>query len=150
MAGDVGRGLGGALTAEGHVLPVRVYYEDTDFSGAVYHGSFVRFLERGRTDFLRAVGVTHGPLSERGLHFVVSEREIVFRRAAAIDDLLEVVTNVASLSGARIVLNQAIRRDGDTIVSARVTAALIHRSGRPRRLPDDVLALLKARLPAPG
>ena len=101
--------LAGWLTADGHVLPVRVYYEDTDFSGAVYHGSLVRFLERGRSDFLRIRGVSHAPLSAKGLHFAVSEMTLSFHRAARIDDIVEVTTKVAKLSGARVVLAQAIQ-----------------------------------------
>lgn len=121
----------------------RVYYEDTDFSGSVYHGSYVRFLERGRSDFLRLAGVSHGALSEAGLHFAVSEMTLRFRRAATIDDLLEVETRVGELSGARVVLDQTVRRAGETLVSARVTVALVDRAGRPRRFPDGVNTALR-------
>lgn len=129
--------IGGRLTPDGHVLPVRVYYEDTDFSGAVYHGSLVRFFERGRSDFLRLRGVSHGPLSAKGLHFAVAEMTLSFHRAARIDDIVEVTTKVARLSGARVVLAQAIRRGGEQLVAAEVTVVLIE-SGRPRRFPDEL------------
>lgn len=144
MAGALGEPLGGTLTADGHHLPVRVYYEDTDFSGAVYHGSFVRFLERGRSEFLRAVGITHQPLAADGLHFVVAAMTLNFRRSAAIDDLLEIVTRPKSLSGVRAVLAQEVRRNGETILAAEVTVALIDREGRPRRFPDTILAPLRS------
>lgn len=146
MAGEVSEALppGGALTAEGHVLPVRIYYEDTDFSGSVYHGSYVRFLERGRSDFLRCVGVSHAELSVAGLHFAVSELSVAFRRAAKIDDALEVVTRVGEVTGARVVLEQTVRRREETIVEARVTVALVDRDGRPRRFPAPVREALAA------
>jgi acyl-CoA thioester hydrolase len=132
------------LTADGHVLPVRVYYEDTDFSGAVYHGSLVRFLERGRSDFLRIRGVSHAPLSAKGLHFAVSEMTLSFHRAARIDDIVEVTTKVAKLSGARVVLAQEIQRGGEQLVAAEVTVVLIEESGKPRRFPDEIRKALSA------
>ena len=74
--------MDGRLTAAGHLLPIRVYYEDTDFSGAVYHGSYVRFLERGRSELLRSLGVSHAALDTEGLAFAVAEMKIAFRREA--------------------------------------------------------------------
>lgn len=130
--------LGGRLTGEGHVLPVRVYYEDTDTSGAVYHGSYVRFLERGRSDYLRLLGVVHAQLAEEGLHFALTEMRLSFQRTARIDDVVEVVTKVSKATGARVVLEQAIRRDGEGLVTAEVTVALLDRAGRPARLPGAV------------
>jgi acyl-CoA thioester hydrolase len=139
MAGTIGRPeLGGRQTAEGHVLRVRVYYEDTDFSGLVYHGSYVRFLERGRSDFLRLCGVEHARLAADGLHFAVSTMSLSFMRAAKIDDIVEVTTRVEKLTGARVVLAQAIRRGDDQLVAAEVTVAMIDGNGRPRRFPDGV------------
>ncbi len=139
MAGEVsGASLGGRLTPEGHVLPVRVYYEDTDFSRHVYHGSYVRFLERGRSDFLRLCGIEHARLAADGLHFAVSEISLRFMRAARIDDIVEVATRVEKLTGARVVLAQVIRRGAEQLVTAEVTVALIEGGGRPRRFPDAV------------
>ena len=144
MAGvSDGADIAGRLTPDGHVLPVRVYYEDTDFSGSVYHGAYVRFLERGRSDFLRLRGISHLELDADGLAFAVSEMKLTFRRAARIDDVVEVATGVEALTGARVVLRQSVRRAGETLVDAVVTVALVDRDGRPRRFPamlHDALA----------
>jgi len=144
VAGGVTSDLGGRLTGEGHVLPVRVYYEDTDTSGSVYHGSYVRFLERGRSDYLRLLGVVHARPAEEGLHFAITEMRLSFQRTARIDDVVEVVTKVAKLTGARVVLEQAIRRDNQQLVAAEVTVALLDRTGRPARLPAPVRDALAA------
>ncbi|MGD9739201.1 MAG: tol-pal system-associated acyl-CoA thioesterase [Bauldia sp.] len=138
--------LAGRLDGSGHVLPIRVYFEDTDFSGAVYHASYLRFLERGRSDFLRLIGVHHRPLAEEGLVFAVRHLAISFERAARIDDVLEVRTGVADLGGARVVLRQAIQRDGDLVTSAEVTVALLSADGRPKRFPATLRQLLSSRL----
>jgi acyl-CoA thioester hydrolase len=124
------------------VLPVRVYYEDTDFSGVVYHASYLRFFERGRTDFLRLLGVGHAAMAAGAFGvaraFAVRTMTLDFRRAATIDDVLEVTTRRADLSGARIVLDQTIARDGETLVTATVTVAVIDGDGRPCRLPAAI------------
>ena len=138
MADGVAAELAGRLVADGHVLPVRVYYEDTDSSGSVYHGSYVRFLERGRSDFLRLRGVVHSELAAAGLHFAVSEMQVSFHRAARIDDVVEVNTKIARLTGARVLLEQAIGCDGHQLVTAEVTVALLDKAGRPRRFPGLV------------
>lgn len=142
--------LAGRIEAGSHVLPVRVYYEDTDFSGVVYHASYLRFMERGRSDFLRLSGVHHaaldaGDAGER-LAFAVRHMEIDFLKPARIDDVLEVVTACVEARGARIVLEQSVRRSATVLVGARVTAAMINAAGRPRRLPADI----SARLGVPG
>ena len=139
-----GHDIGGRLTEEGHSLPVRVYYEDTDFSGSVYHGAYVRFLERGRSDFLRRIGISHGDLAKDGLHFAVSEMNLSFFRAARIDDVVEVATGIAEVRGARVILDQAVLRGGERLVEARVIVALIDRQGRPKRFPDKVREPLSA------
>ena len=134
--------LAGRLVNGEHVLPVRIYFEDTDFSGVVYHGSYVRFLERGRTDFLRLLGVGHDAL-DKGEHgeplaFAVARMVIDFRRPARIDDLVEVVTKPGELTGARVVLLQSIRRGAETLVTAEVTVAMINAAGQPRRWPETI------------
>jgi acyl-CoA thioester hydrolase len=129
------------------VLPVRVYYEDTDFSGVVYHASYLRFLERGRTDWLRLLGVGHAAMAAGAFGaaraFAVRSMTLDFRKASTIDDVLEVTTRRAELSGARIVLDQTIARDGETVVAATVTVAVIDGDGRPCRLPAAIRERLR-------
>jgi acyl-CoA thioester hydrolase len=132
--------LSGRLTGNGHELQARVYYADTDFSGAVYHARYLEFLERGRSDFLRLVGVHHTDLEagETGgevLYWVVRRMEIDFRAAARIDDALTIHTRVAEMGGARIRMQQEITRGGDLLIEARVEAALINPDVKPRRFP---------------
>ena len=139
--------LSGRLVDGGHVLPVRIYYEDTDFSGVVYHGSYVRFMERGRTDFLRLLGVGHEALAngEHGggegepLAFAVRRITAEFLKPARIDDLVEVETRLDRIDGARIVLVQTIRRGSVTLVTAEVVVVMINAAGQPRRLPAAVI-----------
>jgi acyl-CoA thioester hydrolase len=100
-----------------HVLPVRVYFEDTDAGGLVYHASYVRFAERGRTDFLRLLGtdarqLITGSASREPAAFVVRRMNIDFFRPGRMDDLLEVETRVKELGGASVTLIQTITRDG--------------------------------------
>lgn len=122
-----------------HQIEIRVYYEDTDFSGNVYHAAYLHFFERGRTEFLRAEGVHHSELAKEGIAFAVRSMEIDFARAAHIDDLLAVATSVRATSGARLTLDQEISRDGEVVAHARVVVVAI-RGGRPTRLPPRVLA----------
>jgi acyl-CoA thioester hydrolase len=123
----------GRIEGREHLLPVRVYFEDTDFTGVVFHASFVRFLERGRSDFLRLAGVHHAELREQGLGFAVVRLETDFRRPGHIDDALIVRTRFEALRGPRMVIGQQVARDGELLVEARVEAALIGLDGRPRR-----------------
>lgn len=125
-----------------HRIPVRIYYEDTDFSGNVYHAAYLKFFERGRTELLRDLGVHHAELAEQGIAFAVRSMDIEFLAAARIDDLLTVVTTVVEAGGVRLVLDQTILRDDRTITSARVTVVAIKMSGGPARLPADLRARL--------
>jgi acyl-CoA thioester hydrolase len=136
--------LSGRLVDGAHILPVRIYYEDTDFSGVVYHGSYVRFMERGRTDFLRLLGVGHEALAKgehagEPLAFAVRKMAIEFLKPARIDDLVEVETRLDRIDGARIVLVQTIRRGSVTLVTAEVVVVMINAAGQPRRLPAAVI-----------
>src|SRR5215204_3894025 len=92
--------LSGTIRNGRHVLPVRVYYEDTDFSGVVYHASYLRFMERGRTDYLRLLGVDHRALFDEGFAFVVRTMQIEFLRPARMDDVLEIRTAPQEVKGA--------------------------------------------------
>ncbi len=127
----------------GHTFPVRVYYEDTDFSGNVYHAAYLHFFERARTEFLRERGVHHSELVKDGIAFAVRTMNIDFRAAAHIDDLLEVATEVASLTAARLNLVQTIQRDGVEITRAEVQVVAIRTSGGVARMPRELLAVLK-------
>ena len=127
------------------MLPVRVYFEDTDAGGVVYHASYVRYCERGRTDFLRlsgidARGLIDGSQSSEPAAFVVRRMTLDFRRPARMDDLLQVETSVRELGGASVTLDQRITRDGVTIFEAVVTVVLVAMSGKPLRLGELVRA----------
>jgi len=128
-----------------HLLPVRVYYEDTDFTGLVYHGNYVRYFERGRSDFLRMAGVSHSDLlvGDSPSAFVVTRMEIDFRLPARIDDALLVNTTYDSARGARLFITQKITRDGALIAQAVVEAACISLDGRPRKPPPGLVDRLK-------
>lgn len=135
--------LSGELTGggNGHRLVQRVYYEDTDFSGLVYHARYLHFMERARTDYLRCLGVEQGALlsvDDEGLVFVVHRMEIDFKAAARMDDILTIETVTEKAGGAKMVLNQEIRRGETLLVAARVTIAVINGKGRPRRLPEKL------------
>lgn len=138
--------LDGRLDGRIHRLPIRIYYADTDFSGVVYHGTYVQFFERGRSDFLRLIGVHHRAMSE-GAHgspvaFAIRRMTLDFRAPARIDDVLEVATRLTGMSGARMTLLQTILLDEAVLVSAEVEAVLISPEGRPRRIPREVAALV--------
>ena len=130
----------GALEGREHVLPVRVYYEDTDFTGVVYHASYLRFFERGRTEFLRAIGVEHAALLALPdpCAFAVTKLTIQFRRAARVDDALEVRTTYSQRRGVRIVAGQRIVRGDELICEAEVEVVCIDLAGRPRRPPQEL------------
>ncbi|MGH6834229.1 MAG: tol-pal system-associated acyl-CoA thioesterase [Methylocella sp.] len=143
-----------ASPASPHRLAIRVYYEDTDFSGVVYHASYLRFLERGRTEFLRALGIEHrgifGNGGAGGFHFVVRAMTIEFRKPALMDDELCVETHPSATGGASIEMIQKIRRGGEVLLTARVRIAVVA-GGKARRIPVGILAKLKASTaPGPG
>jgi acyl-CoA thioester hydrolase len=134
-------GLTGELTPFGHRIKARVYFADTDFSGVVYHARYLEFLERGRSDYLRLSGIHHTELAE-GRHgerivWVVRRMEIDFRSPARIDDILTVETHTQAISGARIFMVQQIRRGDEVLIEAKVEAAIIGETGRPRRFPKE-------------
>ena len=124
-----------------HHFPVRIYYEDTDFSGNVYHAAYLKFFERGRTEFLRDEGIHHSELAAEGIAFAVRSMDIQFDGAAHIDDLLMVVTEMGAVSGARLTLDQTILRDGVVLTRAQVVVVAIKTSGGPARMPSAVRAL---------
>jgi acyl-CoA thioester hydrolase len=137
--------LSGFLQDGAHILPVRIYYEDTDFSARVYHASYLRFLERGRTEILRAVEVAQSDLHAEmgGLAFVVRKMNIDFLGAAVMDDVLTIVTRPKEMRGASMTLAQEVRRGDDVLVRADVMVAAV-RDGRAVRIPDSLRAALSA------
>lgn len=137
--------LSGQLQDGGHVLTQRVYYEDTDFSGFVYHARYLHFFERGRTDYIRLLGVSQGVLHansdpEDAVAFVVRRMEIDFKSPARMDDVLTIVTKPGDIRGARMHLDQTILRGNDVLANAAVTVAVVNGFGRARRLPDTLRA----------
>jgi acyl-CoA thioester hydrolase len=144
-----GRIVADASGRRRHVLPIRVYFEDTDFSGVVYHASYVRWCERGRSDFLRLIGNDHRALIEGAgggepAAFVVRRMVLEFLKPARIDEVLEVVTRVKGTTAATLVLDQRIARDGVELFTAEVTVVLVSVSGKPLRLSAALRDALQA------
>ena len=141
----------GRFEGREHILPVRVYYEDTDFTGLVYHANYVRYFERGRSDFLRLAGIGHAELlaGETPLAFVITAMDLRFQNAARIDDALIVRTLYETVRGPRLTIRQRIERDGQVLCGAEVQAAVIDLNGRPRRPPPALIAAVTPWL-APG
>ena len=126
-----------------HRHPVRVYYEDTDAGGIVYHANYLKFAERARSEWVRALGLDQKRLrEERGLIIVVLRMEVDFLRPALYDDLLEVTTTLRGLGGARIELDQAVLRGDEKLFAAVVTLVCVGTDGRAARLPEDMRTLL--------
>ncbi len=146
-----GHALAGAITNGVHRLRLRVYYEDTDFSGIVYHANYLRYCERGRSDCLRLIGIDQSRLhrEEGGLAFAVRRMEIDFRRPALMDDVLDVETRIIETGGASLTMDQAVMRAGEFLVGARVAVACI-RDGRPARIPASLREALAGMLAGSG
>ncbi|HYH37185.1 MAG TPA: tol-pal system-associated acyl-CoA thioesterase [Azospirillum sp.] len=118
-----------------HRYPVRVYYEDTDAGGIVYHANYLCFMERGRTEMLRLLGWRHTELLyDQGVSFAVRRVEIDFVAPARLDDTLEVETRIVDIGGASFTVEQTIRRDGRDLARAELKLATINGAGRPARL----------------
>ena len=135
----------GEFVGREHRLPVRVYYEDTDFTGVVYHANYLRHLERGRSDFLRLAGVSHTDLlgREEPSAFVVTRMEIDFRRPARVDDALVVRTTYDVARGPRLHISQQITRGDEVLIEAKVDTACITLAGRPRKPPAGLHEILQ-------
>jgi acyl-CoA thioester hydrolase len=141
--------LDGEIQGGRHYQAVRVYYEDTDFSGIVYHASYLRFMERGRTNYLRLIGADHRALFEQaekeapGFAFVVRHMNIDFKKPARMDDVLSIVTAPEEVKGASVTLNQKVMRGEELLVEAHVQVAFIS-SGRARPIPKPLRVAMKA------
>ena len=143
--------LDGEIRDGRHVLAVRVYYEDTDFTGIVYHANYLRYMERGRTNYLRLLGADHRALFEQteeeapGFAFVVRAMSIDFLKPARMDDVLEISTEPEEVKGASITLHQRIKRGEELLVEASVRVAFVS-GGRARPIPKPLRIAMKADL----
>ena len=141
--------LDGSISDGKHTQAVRVYYEDTDFSGVVYHASYLRFMERGRTNYLRLIGADHRALFDQaekeapGFAFVVRHMDIAFRKPAHMDDVLTIVTLPEEVKGASIMLHQKVMRGDELLVEAHVQVAFVS-GGRARPIPKPLRIAMKA------
>jgi acyl-CoA thioester hydrolase len=130
----------GRFEGRTHVLPVRVYYEDTDLSGVVYHANYLRYMERGRSEFFRAAGITRlAQLDEpEPKVWTLTRARLEYSRPARLDDLIEIHTLCVSLTGARLNADQSVMRSGQLLVRGEIEACVVTLSGKPRRIPRDV------------
>lgn len=119
-----------------HRFPIRVYYEDTDMAGIVYHANYLKFIERARSDWVKEQGLDQNAMrEEQGIVFVVRRIEADYLMTAKYDDALEVRTTVKSMTGVRLVMSQEVVRGEEVIFRAEVTAVCVTRDGHPARLP---------------
>ncbi len=141
--------LDGEVRDGRHVLTVRVYYEDTDFTGIVYHANYLRYMERGRTNHLRLLGADHRALFEEteketpGFAFVVRSMNIEFLKPARMDDVLTIITEPEEVKGASITLRQRVMRGEDLLIEAHVRVAFIS-GGRARPIPKPLRIAMRA------
>ena len=141
-------GLDGEVR-HGHEMAVRIYYEDTDFTGIVYHASYLRFMERGRTNYLRLIGADHRSLFEAiereapGFAFVVRSMAIEFLKPARMDDVLAVITETEQVKGASMTLLQKVMRENEVLVEAHVRVAFVS-GGRARPIPKPLRMAMQA------
>ena len=144
-----GVSLDGQIRDGRNVLTVRVYYEDTDFTGIVYHANYLRYMERGRTNYLRLIGADHRVLFEEtekeapGFAFVVRSMNIDFLKPARMDDVLDIVTEPEEVKGASATVRQRVMRGEELLVEARVRVAFIS-GGRARPIPKPLRIAMRA------
>jgi acyl-CoA thioester hydrolase len=121
-----------------HIFPVRVYYEDTDLAGIVYYANYLKFIERGRSEWVREMGIDQVAMKrDAGVVFAVRRVEADYLQPAKFDDQLDVSTTISTVSAARIVLDQMVLRDDAVLFAAQVTLVALDAQGRPRRLPAE-------------
>lgn len=149
--GEIVRPANGQMRGKTHFFPVRVYFEDTDLTGIVYHANYLRFIERARSDMIALAGADQRAAQESGEGaYVVADLSIRYRASARLDDELMVVTRLEALRAASLVIHQRVMRGGEVLAEAMVTAAFVTPDGRPRRQPRAWLerfsGLLQAKL----
>jgi len=145
MTDGINKPYQGAFVGNAHYFALRIYIEDTDLGGVVYHANYLRFLERARSDMLRVLGIDQRVAIETGKGvYAVSEMHIKYRKPARLEDELVIVSQLAEIRGATCVICQKILCGQDTIAEARVTAAFLNPSGRPSRQPPEWVAKFEA------
>ena len=143
------RFLDGEIRNGRHILTVRVYYEDTDFTGIVYHANYLRFMERGRTNYLRLIGADHRALFEQaeaeapGFAFVVRSMTIDFLKPARMDDILRIVSEPEEVRGASVTIHQRVMRGDEMLIEAHVRVAFVS-GGRAKPIPKPLRIAMKA------
>ena len=121
-----------------HTFPVRVFYEDTDMAGIVYYANYLRYIERARSDWVRALGVDQNAMRANGVVFVVRRVEADYLMPAHFDDQLTVLTSTRAVTGVRLVMHQEVRRGADLLFQAEVTVVCVNDAGHPARLPANI------------
>ena len=144
MGGEFDTPYRGGLVGRIHRFALRVYFEDTDVAGIVYYANYLRFMERARSDMLRAVGIDQRSVMERGEGvYAVAEVTIRYRGSAKLDEDLVVVSEVLEVRAAAVVIQQQVRRGDVILTDATVTAAFITKEGRPKRQPRECVEIFK-------
>ena len=137
-------GLSGRIEGQRHIFPIRVYYEDTDAAGVVYHAGYLRFAERARTEMLRLAGISLARMrDDHGLVFAVRDCAVDFLAPARLDDMLEVCSRLVKLAGASLKAEQSIGRDGSELARLGVRVACVDTGGRPARIPAELREALE-------
>ncbi|MEE8172878.1 MAG: tol-pal system-associated acyl-CoA thioesterase [Alphaproteobacteria bacterium] len=137
--------VAGRLAGNIFIFPLRVYYEDTDAAGIVYYANYLKFIERARTEMMRAAAIDHsGMRDEHGVLFIVRRCTLDYRQSARLDDLLEIHTRILALKGASLETEQTVLRDGETLVRAELQLACVNQAGAPARFPPNLRAALEA------
>ena len=137
--------ISGIIKQKTHFFQIRVFYEDTDFSGIVYHANYLKFAERGRTNFLRLLGVNHSELinSDEPKYFVVYKMNSKFIGTSTIDDILEVRSNFKGIEGVRLKIDQDIYKEEKKVFSANIEFALLDKNAKPIKFPNDMKLKIK-------
>ena len=125
-----------------HKLDIRVYYEDTDMAGIVYYANYLKYIERARSDWVRGLGIDQRAMKEAGQVFVVRRLEADYLASAHLDDKLVVETEVTQVTGARLIMDQVVKRGGQAIFHAVVTVVVVSDSGQVARMPANIRQLL--------
>ncbi len=130
----------GEIKGKDHFLTIRVYYEDTDAGGFVYHANFLKYMERGRTEFLRTMGIEHSDLFslDRGFKFAVASFSLDYLAPGFLDDILVIISSPVAMKGATFHLDQTIKRGDQVLAKASVRVACLDNNNKPRRIPKDV------------